>query len=223
MGDTEPREKTAIQHTAIRSPRPMNGERSEPVGAGRLGADDRSDELLVSVFQSGEESAFRTLVERHQERIRNLVFSIIRDSSVVDDLAQEIFIKVYEALPTFRFESTFHTWLYRIAINKSRDELRRRRVRRLFSLQSFLEGDERSTDLSDKSEPPDPQLREILERSLFALPERFRLPVILKDIEGMSYEEISQVMRCEVGTVKSRLSRGRSMMRKMLKPLLEEQ
>lgn len=222
MGDTERQDKVVPEQIPARSARPMNGERVKGADDTRPDADNRSDEFLVSVFQSGEESAFRIIVERHQERIRNLIFSILRDASVVDDLAQEVFIKVYEALPTFRFESSFYTWLYRIAVNKSRDELRRRKVRRWFSLQSFQEGDSWSADLSHKTEPHDPELREILEKSLLAVPERFRLPVILKDIEGMSYEEIAQVTGCQIGTVKSRLSRGRAMMRRILKPLLKE-
>ena len=88
------------------------------------------DEALIMAFQSGEHEVYRFLVERHQERIRNLLYSIFHDRDFIDDLAQEIFIKAYQALPHFRFEASFYTWLYRIAVNKSRDELRKKKARR---------------------------------------------------------------------------------------------
>ena len=91
-----------------------------------------SDEALITAFQSGDHDVYRFLVERHQERIRNLLFSIFHDRDFIEDLAQEVFIKAYQALPRFRFEASFYTWLYRIAVNKSRDELRKKKLRRFF-------------------------------------------------------------------------------------------
>jgi RNA polymerase sigma-70 factor (ECF subfamily) len=180
------------------------------------------DEGLISAFQQGDQSAYRFLVERHQERIRNLLFSMFRDHAVVDDMAQEVFIKAYQALPRFRFESSFYTWLYRIAVNRSRDEIRRRKVRRFFSFQPLDEGVEK--EIHDRfTHPADSRdTEELVSMGLQLLPEKFRTAVILKDIEGLPYEEIADVMQCEIGTVKSRLSRGRAMLRKALTPLLEE-
>jgi len=180
------------------------------------------DETLITVFQQGDQSAYRYLVERHQERVRNLLFSMFRDQAVVDDMAQEVFIKAYQALPRFRFESSFYTWLYRIAVNRSRDEIRRRKVRRFFSFQPLDEGVER--EIHDRlTHPADTRdTHELVHLALELLPETFRTAVILKDIEGLPYEEIAEVMQCEIGTVKSRLSRGRAMLRRALKPLLEE-
>lgn len=182
----------------------------------------KSDDVLITLFQSGEVEAFRFLVERHQERVRNLVYSIFHDPELVDDLAQEVFIKAYEALPHFRFESSFYTWIYRIAINKCRDEMRRRKVKKWFSLQTVSESADR--ELSDKTSvhPENTEAQEIVAKGLQSLPEKFRLAVLLKDIEGLSYEEIAEIMQCQIGTVKSRLSRARSMLRTALKPLLEE-
>jgi RNA polymerase sigma-70 factor (ECF subfamily) len=99
-----------------------------------------NDEALITAFQGGNRDVYRILVERHQERIRNLLFSIFHNRDFIDDLAQEVFIKAYQALPHFRFESSFYTWLYRIAVNKSRDELRKKKLRRFFSFQTLDEG-----------------------------------------------------------------------------------
>lgn len=184
--------------------------------------EQKSDEVLITLFQSGDEGAFRLLVERHQEKIRNLIYSIFHEPGLIDDLAQEVFIKAYEALPQFRFESSLYTWLYRIAVNKCRDELRKRKVRKILSLQTLMESADQ--ELRDKMsvDPHNSETQDLLAKGLTQLPEKFRLPVVLKDIDGLSYEEIGNVMQCGVGTVKSRLSRGRSMLRKILRPLLEE-
>jgi RNA polymerase sigma-70 factor (ECF subfamily) len=182
----------------------------------------KSDEVLITLFQTGERDAFRILVERYQERVRNIIYSIFHEQSIVDDLAQEVFVKAYQALPRFRFESSFYTWLYRITVNKSRDELRKRKVRRFFIFQPLDESAEKEIGGGSLAHGPQHDARELVTEGLKKLPEKFRLPIVLKDIEGMSYEEIAEIMQCEIGTVKSRLSRGRAMLRHALKPLLEE-
>jgi RNA polymerase sigma-70 factor (ECF subfamily) len=182
----------------------------------------KSDEVLITLVHQGEHAAFRVLVERYQERIRNLIYSIFHEPGVVDDLSQEVFIKAYEALHQFRFQSSFYTWLYRIAVNKSRDELRKRKVRRWFSLQSMMESSDKELAAKIVAEPQDNELQELLAAGLKSLPEKYRIAVILKDVDGFSYEEIAEIMECEIGTVKSRLSRARAMLRKILEPLLKE-
>jgi len=182
----------------------------------------KRDDVLITLFQSGEEHVFRYLVERYMDRVRNIIYSILREQDAVDDLAQEVFIKVYEALPRFRFESSFYTWVYRITVNKTRDELRRRKVRRMFSMDAVLERPDRELSERLSTTQRSSEASEIVTRSLQLIPEKFRTPIVLKDLEGMSYEEIADVLQCRIGTVKSRLSRGRSMLRKVLKPLLEE-
>jgi RNA polymerase sigma-70 factor (ECF subfamily) len=181
-----------------------------------------NDEELITAFQSGDRDVYRILVERHQERIRNLLFSIFHDRDFIDDLAQEVFIKAYQALPNFRFEASFYTWLYRIAVNKSRDELRKKKLRRFFSFQTLDEGIEQDLHSRLSVQPENRDTQELVALGLQVLPEKFRTAVVLKDIEGLSYEEIADVMRCKLGTVKSRISRARAMLRKALKPLLEE-
>jgi RNA polymerase sigma-70 factor (ECF subfamily) len=190
-------------------------EANEPV-------EGKSDEVLISLFQSGDQGVFRVLVERYQERVRNLLYSIFHETETIDDLAQEVFIKAYEGLGRFRFESSFYTWLYRIAVNRSRDELRKRKVRRFFSFQSMDESTEKEVTERTTVQPASIDEQELVAKGLSALPEKYRMPVILKDLDGLSYEEIADVLECEIGTVKSRLSRGRTMLRNILRPLLKE-
>jgi len=180
----------------------------------------KSDEALITMFQGGDRSTYRVLVDRHRERVRNVVFAIFRDTDIVDDMAQEVFIKAYEALPNFRFESSFYTWLYRITVNKARDEMRKRKVKRFFSLDLMTEQKEHHPELQTPA-PTDMGVADMVAQALDKLPEKFRLPVILKDIEGLSYDEIAEALECEVGTVKSRLSRARAMLRTILAPMME--
>jgi RNA polymerase sigma-70 factor (ECF subfamily) len=184
--------------------------------------DGKSDELLVTLLQNGERDAFRVLVQRYQGRVKNLIYSILHDADAVDDLAQEVFIKAYEAVPQFRFRSSFFTWLYRIAVNKSRDELRRRKIRRILSLQALLDSGDHELGSRLAVEPRDNETQELITAALRMLPEKFRVAVVLKEIQGLSYEEIADVLQCEVGTVKSRLFRARATLRNILKPYLEE-
>ncbi|MFH0992551.1 MAG: sigma-70 family RNA polymerase sigma factor [bacterium] len=184
---------------------------------------EKSDEVLISLFQGGEKGAYRYLVDRYQRRVRNLLYSIFNEPDLIDDIAQEVFIKAYEALPNFRFQSSFYTWLYRIAVNKCRDELRRRKVRRILSLHALPESVEKEIGSKMVVHPVDSEMQHLISSALQTLPEKFRVPIVLKEIEGFSYEEIADIMQCEIGTVKSRLFRARAMLRKTLKPLLEEQ
>jgi RNA polymerase sigma-70 factor (ECF subfamily) len=183
----------------------------------------RSDDILITLFQSGDEGVFRHLVERYAQRVRNLIYSIFNDSSVVDDIAQEVFIRVYEGLPKFRFESSFYTWLYRITVNKSRDEMRKRKAKKFLSLHALLDTSNSEVLSKLRVHPEDNTAKELVTKGLQQLPEKFRVPIILKDIDGLSYEEMAEIMQCELGTVKSRLSRARGMLRKILAPLLDAQ
>jgi RNA polymerase sigma-70 factor, ECF subfamily len=182
--------------------------------------EQKSDDSLIVLFQNGEREVFRFLVERYQEKVRNIVFSIFNDADLVDDISQEVFIKVFQALQNFRFESSFYTWIYRITVNKCRDELRKKKVKRFFSFQSF----EKTTNLKIENMATttfdDENMMGVIQETIKKLPEKFRMPIILKDIDGLSYDEIAEVLDCEVGTVKSRLSRGRSMLKELLMPIL---
>ena len=183
---------------------------------------EAADDTLITLFLQGEDRAYRFLVERYEERIRNLIHSIFRDADMVQDLSQEVFLKAYQALPHFRFESSFYTWLYRIAVNKSRDELRRRKIRSFLSFQALDNGVRADLEQRLSTPPQTNEYADIVALGLKALPDHQRIVVILKDMEGLSYEEIADVLQIEVGTVKSRLSRARGALRDVLGPLLRE-
>lgn len=183
--------------------------------------EEAGDDILVTRFQTGDESAFRQLMERHSERVRNLIYSIFNSAELVDDLTQDVFIKAFRALGQFRFDAAFSTWLYRIAVNHCRDEMRKRKLRRYLSLQTLLDTRDKEVTMKTSVHPQEHETREWIDRGLQRLPDKYRVPVILKDVEGLSYEEMAEIMSCELGTVKSRLSRGRDMLRNYLKPLLE--
>jgi len=163
----------------------------------------KSDEVLITLFQTGERDVFRLLVERYQERVRNIIYSIFHEQAIIDDLAQEVFLKVYEALPRFRFESSFYTWLYRITVNKSRDELRKRKVRRFFTLQPLDESAEKEIAGKSESQGLKEDAQELITEGLKKIPDKFRLPIVLKDIEGMTYEEIAEITGKSIGGMKS--------------------
>ena len=183
---------------------------------------EESDDYLVRRFQHGDKGAFRPLVERHQERVRNLIHSIFQDPDIVDDLAQDVFIRLYEALDRFRFESSLSTFLYRIAVNRSRDELRHRRSSRFLPFHDVLHAENGDSVHASDPAAEGMESSELVDFGLRSLPEKLRIAIVLKDIEGLSYEEMAQTMNCRIGTVKSRLARGRQRLRQVLGPMMED-
>ncbi len=180
-----------------------------------LNLDD--DFSLIKRFIDGDESTFNTLILRHKEKVRNIIYMTLNNHELVDDIAQEVFLTVYKNLMRFRFESQFTTWLYRITINKCKDYLRKMKIRSIF--QSFKDSEEElgyspSTDEADVSE--------IVREAIKKLPEKLRIPLLLKDIEGLSYQEIAESVQCEIGTVKSRIFRARESLKNILKPFEKE-
>ena len=172
---------------------------------------------IIRQFIDGDKSAFQTLVKRHKEKVRNIIYLTMNNSALVDDIAQDVFITIYRNLKHFRFESQFTTWLYRITVNKCKDYLRRMNVRRIFS--PLDEGIEVSEHLSPIEER---DISKIVTEAISKLPVKLRMPLILKDIEGFSYQEISETLNCEMGTVKSRIFRGREKLKEILQPLEKE-
>lgn len=172
---------------------------------------------IIRQFIDGDKSAFQTLVKRHKEKVRNIIYLSMNNSALVDDIAQDVFITIYRNLKHFRFESQFTTWLYRITVNKCKDYLRRMNVRRIFS--PLDEGIEVSEHLSPIEER---DISKIVTEAISKLPVKLRMPLILKDIEGFSYQEISETLNCEMGTVKSRIFRGREKLKEILQPLEKE-
>jgi RNA polymerase sigma-70 factor (ECF subfamily) len=180
-----------------------------------LSIDD--DYAIIRQFIDGDSSAFQILVKRHKEKVRNIVYVTMNNSALVDDIAQEVFITVYRNLKHFRFESQFTTWLYRITVNRCKDYLRKMNVRKIFS--PLEEG----TEIAEYAAPVETNdVSKIVMDAISKLPVKLRIPLVLKDIEGFSYQEISETLKCEMGTVKSRIFRGRERLKEILQPLERE-
>ncbi len=171
------------------------------------------DFSLIKRFIEGDESTFRTLVYRHKEKVRNIIYMTMNHSNSVDDIAQEVFITVYKNLKYFRFESQFTTWLYRITINKCRDHLRKMKIRNIFTPVNDNDEAHGYSQINENMDIPG-----IVQKAISKLPEKLRVPLLLKDIEGFSYQEIAETVQCEIGTVKSRIFRARESLRNILKP-----
>lgn len=180
-----------------------------------LSLDD--DFSLIKNFIDGDESAFSELVKRHKEKVRNIIYLTLSNTDAIDDIAQEVFITVFKNLKSFRFESQFTTWLYRITINKCKDYLRKTKIRKIFLP---LNDDEEYNVLSSINENTD--IKQIVRNAIASLPDKLRIPIMLKDLEGFSYQEIADTMNCEIGTIKSRIFRGRETLKNILKPIEKE-
>jgi len=181
-----------------------------------------SDKKLVKRVQRGDKGAFDLLVLKYQHKIVNLVMRYVRDPELALDITQEAFIKAYRALPRFRGDSAFYTWMYRIAVNTAKNHLAAQR-RRPMNVELDLQ-DPDQYDLHAKLKETDTpeaitlsnELKETVEQAIAALPEDLRTAIILREIEGMSYEEIAQTMECPVGTVRSRIFRARDAISKKI-------
>jgi RNA polymerase sigma-70 factor, ECF subfamily len=188
---------------------------------------DDNDQQLVERVQKGDKSAFDLLVLKYQHRVLKLVSRFVSDAAEAQDVAQEAFLKAYRALPSFRGESAFYTWLYRIAINTAKNALvsnRRRPVDFDLDLQDPEQYD-RHARLKEVDTPEGvlltEEIRQVVERAMEQLPEDLRTAIVLREIEGLSYEEIAEAMDCPVGTVRSRIFRAREAIDKRLQPLLD--
>jgi len=189
--------------------------------------DDGADIHLVERVKRGDKSAFDLLVLKYQHRIVKLVSRYVRDPSDALDVAQEAFLKAYRAIPKFRGESAFYTWLYRIAINTAKNYLvmMSRRPTEIEPETAEGETPELESILKEQATPENLLLTEEIQKTIVeaieTLPEDLRTAINLREVEGLSYEEIAQVMSCPIGTVRSRIFRAREAIDKRLKPLLE--
>ena len=193
-----------------------------------------TDLMLVERTVAGDQKAFELLVLKYQRRIERLIGRMVRDSNLVEDIAQETFIRAYRALAQFRGEAQFYTWLYRIAVNTAKKALVDLKRDPLISESSLRGGgdDEDETSAVENelttAETPETVLaaKEIaaaVNSAMEALPEELRQAVTLREIEGLSYEEIADVMNCPIGTVRSRIFRAREAISAKVKPMLENQ
>ncbi|MGI9342671.1 MAG: RNA polymerase sigma factor RpoE [Gammaproteobacteria bacterium] len=186
------------------------------------------DQRLVERAQQGDKRAFDLLVLKYQHKIVKLIMRYVRDPAEALDVSQEAFIKTYRALPKFRGDSAFYTWLYRIAINTAKNHLvaaKRRPVDFEVDLQD-PESYEINARLQDNDTPERiaqrEELRETVEEAIAGLPEELRVAIVLREIEGMSYEEIARAMECPVGTVRSRIFRAREAIDGRIGPLIRD-
>jgi len=190
-------------------------------------SDREVDRQLVARAQRGDKRAFELLVEKYQRKLARLLSRFIRDPAEVEDVAQEAFIKAYRALPAFRGDSAFYTWLYRIGINTAKNYLMAMGRRAPTSTEveaDEAEGFEEGEQLRDINTPESvllsKEIAETVNSTIEKLPEELRTAIQLREIEGMSYEDIARVMDCPIGTVRSRIFRAREAIAQQLRPLL---
>ncbi len=191
----------------------------------RRAADDIT---LVKRSQNGDLEAYDELVRRYQERIYNTIYNMTANRDITDDLAQETFIKAFRAIKSFKGDSSFYTWLYRIAINKTLNHIKNRKEGVSMSLNNLDFNVENHPDLvsliNDKTPLREINLNEIQEKlniALLKLSEKHRLVVVMHDVEGMSHDEIAKVLDCNSGTVRSRLFYARQQLQQLLSDLLK--
>jgi RNA polymerase sigma-70 factor (ECF subfamily) len=190
-------------------------------------SDREIDQQLVERAQRGDKRAFELLVIKYQRKLGRLLSRFIRDSAEVEDVAQEAFIKAYRALPSFRGDSAFYTWLYRIGINTAKNYLvamgRRAPTTTEFDseeAENFEDGDQLRDVNTPEAELMTKQIANTVNETLQELPEELRMAITLREIEGLSYEDIATIMNCPIGTVRSRIFRARETIAERLRPLL---
>ena len=210
----------------------MNADATPPPEQTPPGAAD-SDVMLVERAVAGDQGAYELLVIKYQRRIQRLIGRMVRDVDLVEDIAQETFIRAYRALHQFRGDAQFYTWLYRIAVNTAKKfllELKRDPTVSQSTFKSDEDGDETyyagsepTTDETPESVLAAKEVAAAVNAALAALPEDLRQALTLREIEGLSYEDISGVMNCPIGTVRSRIFRAREAISAKVKPMLEKQ
>ena len=213
---------------------PAPPESGPPDGAAEAPRPGEVDFQLVQRTVAGDQKAFELLVIKYQRRIERLIGRMVRDVDLIEDIAQETFIRAYRALHQFRGEAQFYTWLYRIAVNTAKKalvDMKRDPTVSESALRSssddedetYRPGNEPTSDETPESVMAANEIASAVEAAMEALPTELRQAVTLREIEGMSYEEIAEVMDCPIGTVRSRIFRAREAISARVKPLLDNQ
>ncbi|HHW32327.1 MAG TPA: sigma-70 family RNA polymerase sigma factor [Clostridiaceae bacterium] len=186
------------------------------------------EKKLLDRAKNGDVVAFEELIEKHQKKVFNLALRMLGNHEDAYDIAQEVFIKVYKAIKNFKEESSFSTWIYRIATNTCLDELRRRKNKNIVYIDEDIksEDSDMKRQLEDSGPTPDlitekKEIKRIIYNAIEKLPDQHKSALILRDIQGFSYEEIARILECPEGTVKSRINRGRKTLKEMLEKKLE--
>jgi RNA polymerase sigma-70 factor (ECF subfamily) len=195
-----------------------------------------SDVMLVQRTLAGEQRAFELLVIKYQRRVERLIGRMVRDVDLVPDIAQETFIRAYRALAQFRGDAQFYTWLYRIAVNTAKKQLLELKRDPLVFQSQLQGGDDDETSGGERelnpnvadAETPDAvlaskEIAQAVNAALEALPDELRMAITLREMEGLSYEEIAQALDCPIGTVRSRIFRAREAISNRIKPMLDRQ
>jgi RNA polymerase sigma-70 factor (ECF subfamily) len=189
--------------------------------------DREIDQQLVERAQKGDKRAFELLVIKYERKLGRLLSRMVRDAAEIDDITQEAFIKAYRALPQFRGESAFYTWLYRIAVNTAKNYLMAKGKREIPKSDFVDEDGEAMEDVlmphdiaTPDAELQTKQIAKAVNEAVETLPEELRTAITLREIEGLSYEEIAQMMDCPIGTVRSRIFRAREAIAEKIRPML---
>jgi RNA polymerase sigma-70 factor (ECF subfamily) len=186
-----------------------------------------SDEQLIARFQLGDVQAYDLLVRRYKDQLLNFVYRFVGNRTDAEDIVQETFLRVYKNKHMYKEIAKFSTWVYTIAGNLAKTELRRRKRHKIFSVSNFV-NEERDYDIPDREHSPEKKVdstiqEDIIQKAIEKLPAKFREVIILRDIQGFAYEEISQILDIPLGTVKSRVNRGRLKLQEDLKFLYENE
>lgn len=187
------------------------------------------DAELVNQAKQGKMKAFELLVNRYQQKVANVIAKFVKDRHEIQDVAQEVFIKVYRALPNFRGESSFYTWIYRIAVNTSKNHLVSKSRRIQNAPVEFEEAENFSSNEDHRNlDTPDAvyargELEQTMSKAISTLPEDLKTAIVLREVDGMSYEEIAEKMDCPIGTVRSRIFRARDAIDQAMRPLLQDE
>lgn len=184
------------------------------------------DQQLIERVQNGDKNAFNLLVTKYQQKVANLVTRYVKNHSDVSDIVQEAFIKAYRALPNFRGDSAFYTWLYRIAVNCAKNHMVANSRKPSSSdvdiddAENYDNGDALRVNASPEKLLLTDEIKRVIFRTIERLPEDLRTAINLRELDGLSYEEIAEIMDCPVGTVRSRIFRARDAIDKQIRPLL---